>query len=420
MASVDWMKLKVGAMRNLAPHFQQELREKLNHSNQHINKEMTKYNFSIGAKDFYEACDNLDARVKEVDAEHPPTRIKKDRVVGCSLEIVCPQEIADQGIDKATEFFQKSYEALEDLFGKENVCGGFVHFDEVHDYIDCRTKESRKSLYHMNTFIAAYVDEDVSVKKTKKEIEKETAETGEPPKDDKKKVRMTGINGKTFSSRKHMHESNKVMEDLCHEYGIEWHTGEGKNFETIETLKAKSARAERELAEMENQKAQERLTETKNKLDEEEKVLEKITTAKPVEIETKQGFGGKVYVSDPSKLKDLAEREKDLSGRNAILTRRLKEAEERNVKLSKENRDLQSQNQWLSKEWNTERNRADAMEKDLESVFAFIVNQAWESLWNFVRTAPIFKKIWNKTKTPSKMLSRDEKEKSTTKTVDDN
>ena len=42
MASVDWMKLKAGDMRKLAGHYQQELREKLNHSNKHINPEMTK------------------------------------------------------------------------------------------------------------------------------------------------------------------------------------------------------------------------------------------------------------------------------------------------------------------------------------------------------------------------------------------
>jgi hypothetical protein len=60
---------------------------------------------------------------------------------------------------------------------------------------------------------------------------------------------MQGVNGKTFSSRKHMQEVNRVMEDICHEYGIEWHTGEGKNHETVETLKAKSAKEEREMEE---------------------------------------------------------------------------------------------------------------------------------------------------------------------------
>ena len=46
-----------------------------------------------------------------------------------------------------------------------------------------------------------------------------------------------------------MQEVNRVMEDICHEYGIEWHTGEGKNHETVETLKAKSAKEEREMEE---------------------------------------------------------------------------------------------------------------------------------------------------------------------------
>ena len=229
MASVDWMKLQSGGMRKLAGHYQQELREKLNHSNHHINPEMTKHNFSIGAKDFYEACDKVNARIQEVDKEHPPKRIKKDRVVACSLYVPCPPEICDKGIEASSDFMRKVYAAMEDYFGKENVGGGFVHLDEQHEYIDANTKEKRMSLHHMNVFLPAFVDEDI---KTKKGIE-----------------HMTGINGKNFVSRKHMKEVNKIMEDICHEYGIEWHTGQGKNHETVETLKAKSAEAEREIAE---------------------------------------------------------------------------------------------------------------------------------------------------------------------------
>lgn len=231
MASVDWMKLQSGGMRKLAGHYQQELREKLNHSNHHINPEMTKHNFSIGAKDFYEACDKVNARIQEVDKEHPPKRIKKDRVVACSLYVPCPPEICDKGIEASSDFMRKVYAAMEDYFGKENVGGGFVHLDEQHEYIDANTKEKRMSLHHMNVFLPAFVDEDI---KTKKGIE-----------------HMTGINGKNFVSRKHMKEVNKIMEDICHEYGIEWHTGQGKNHETVETLKAKSAQIERELLEKE-------------------------------------------------------------------------------------------------------------------------------------------------------------------------
>ena len=240
MASVDWMKLKAGDMRKLAGHYQQELREKLNHSNKHINPEMTKHNYSIGAKDFYEACDKAKARVEEADKEHPPQRVKKDRVVACSLGIVCPPEIADKGLVAASDYFDKVYGKLEDYFGKENVCGGFVHFDEQHIYIDAKTKEKRKSLFHMNVFVVAYVDEEVYAK---------VPDPEDPKKRINGKKRMQGVNGKTFSSRKHMQEVNRVMEDICHEYGIEWHTGEGKNHETVETLKAKSAKEEREMEE---------------------------------------------------------------------------------------------------------------------------------------------------------------------------
>lgn len=201
----------------------------MHHQNQHIDPTMTKYNFSIGASDFYEVCEKVERRIKEVDEKHPPKRVKKDRVTAFSLYIVCPKEISDKGMVTASEYFRKVYGRLEDYFGSENVGGGFVHFDEKHSYIDARTKEQRESLHHMNVFIPAYVDEEVKTKKGA--------------------TRIVGINGKHASSRRHMQDVNKIMEDICHEYGIEWHTGQGKNRETVETLKAKSAKAERELEE---------------------------------------------------------------------------------------------------------------------------------------------------------------------------
>lgn len=78
MASVDWQKIKAGTIRKTAVHFQQDLREKVHHQNQHIDPTMTKYNFSIGASDFYEVCEKVERRIKEVDEKHPPKRVKKD------------------------------------------------------------------------------------------------------------------------------------------------------------------------------------------------------------------------------------------------------------------------------------------------------------------------------------------------------
>lgn len=254
MASVDWSKIKEGGMRHLAVHYQQSLRESVkHHSNQHINQEKTKDNFSLGAKDFYEACDKINARIKEVDEKYPPKRKTKDRVTACSLYIVCPAEISALGEDKTKEFFEKAYKALEDHFGAENVGGGFVHMDEIHTYKDAETKEDRQSLHHMNVFVAAFVDEDINRKPTKK--------------NPKAKEHLIGINGKHFCSRKRMNEVNKIMESVCHEYGHEWHTGKGKNYETVETLKAKSAKAERELEEIQLQEISSKIEEGKNVLE---------------------------------------------------------------------------------------------------------------------------------------------------------
>ena len=253
MASVDWMKLKTGGMRHLAVHFQQELRETKDHSNRNINKELTKNNVTFGVKDFYEACDKMDARIKEVDEKYPPKRRvdPKERVVGCSLNVVCPPEIAALGTDKVVEYFKTTYEKMEDYFGKDNLCGGFVHLDETHTYKDAETKEDRESLFHMNVFVVSFVDEEVTTKPTKK--------------NPSGKSHVVGINGKHFQSRKHMNEVNQKMEDICKEYGVKWQNGKGKNHETIESMKAKSAQIKRELLEQDvaelNQKKSELMQE---------------------------------------------------------------------------------------------------------------------------------------------------------------
>ena len=43
-----------------------------------------------------------------------------------------------------------------------------------------------------------------------------------------------------------MRTVNKALEEICREYGIEWHTGQGKESRTMDELKAASAKAERE------------------------------------------------------------------------------------------------------------------------------------------------------------------------------
>ena len=214
MASVDWKKLhgakEAGAKK---AHFDEELRATVDHENEHIDKALSHLNYSLGAASYAEAVEALEARTREVDRVLPPKRIRKDRVTGFSLYTVCPEEIQQAG--KADEYFRKVHEAFRKIFGPENVHGSFIHKDERHEYLDTRTGEIRTSLFHAHTIVSAYV----------------------PGK---------GINGKLACTRSSMRTVNKALEEICREYGIEWHTGQGKESRTMDELKAASAKAERE------------------------------------------------------------------------------------------------------------------------------------------------------------------------------
>ena len=214
MASVDWQKIHGAAEAGAKKaHFDEALRATVDHENEHIDRSLSHLNYALGVASYAEAVRRMEERTKEVDAVLPPQRVRKDRVTGLSLYTVCPEEIQKAG--KEDEYFRKVHEAFCRIFGPENVHGSFIHKDERHEYLDTRTGETRTSLYHAHTIISAYV----------------------PGK---------GINGKQACTRSSMRTVNKALEEICREYGIEWHTGRGKESRTMDELKAESARLERQ------------------------------------------------------------------------------------------------------------------------------------------------------------------------------
>ena len=54
MASVDVMKVTRANVNGLDVHLDNKKREELNHSNKHINPELTRYNYYVGCKDWDE------------------------------------------------------------------------------------------------------------------------------------------------------------------------------------------------------------------------------------------------------------------------------------------------------------------------------------------------------------------------------
>lgn len=208
MASIDLKKYALKSYAQLSKHLDQEKRMELNHSNEHIDKNLTADNYWIGVKDFSEQIEKIKNRTLKVDRVKPPLRVKQDRVTAISFNIPCPLEIEKQG--RADEFFQKAYEWMKEKYGAENLHGMTIHKDEKHEYYDSRTKSIRESLYHAHGVMSPYTEEK-------------------------------GINAKAFMTKSMMFDLQKSFDAYVYqEFGVQMLTHETPGRESVEALKLKS------------------------------------------------------------------------------------------------------------------------------------------------------------------------------------
>jgi hypothetical protein len=129
------------------------------------------------------------------------------------LELPCPRDLTVQG--RSDEFFKQSYEVMCKFFGAENVHGGFVHKDEVHEYTD-KGGISKTSLEHIHVIVSAYTPEK-------------------------------GINGKAFETKKRLNALNKALDDMCwRSFGVRLNTQETPDHKTVERLKVETELREEE------------------------------------------------------------------------------------------------------------------------------------------------------------------------------
>lgn len=98
--------------------------------------------------------------IAKIDKIRPPKRIKKDRKTVAELCIPAPREGTSQ--EDALRFFQGVYDEL--AAAGYHVCGGAVHGDEVHDYIDPDDKQLHRSRLHMHVLIVPETDRGVNMK----------------------------------------------------------------------------------------------------------------------------------------------------------------------------------------------------------------------------------------------------------------
>lgn len=98
--------------------------------------------------------------IAKIDKNRPPKRVKRDRKTVAELCVPAPREGTSQ--EDAMRFFAAVYDEL-DAAGY-HVCGGAVHGDEIHDYIDPDDKKLHRSRLHMHVLLVPETDQGVNMK----------------------------------------------------------------------------------------------------------------------------------------------------------------------------------------------------------------------------------------------------------------
>lgn len=187
-------------------------KQDVDYRNKYIDRALSYRNYTIDAPRYRETSrqvfEKLKKRVEEIDLVQPPKRRVKDRVTIITYTVVAPKHLT---ADQEQAFFKIAHEEIAKFSGgRENISTGFVHHDEVHDYIDTGGKRTT-SRAHMHVAGIPYTPEK-------------------------------GVNGKAFTAKTRLRAINKAVDDRCRsELGIRFMTGQkGLSGRTVEELQAAS------------------------------------------------------------------------------------------------------------------------------------------------------------------------------------
>lgn len=202
MASVTVQKWgTVAACRGQCVHV---YREGKNYANPDIDRTKSA---CVWVMDDVKTCQkSIRETIAKIDKNRPPKRIKRDRKTVAELCVPAPREGTSQ--DDALRFFQGVYDEL--AAAGYHVCGGAVHGDEIHDYIDPDDKRMHRSRLHMHVLLVP-----------------ETAQ---------------GCNMKSWLTRDRFRELNALCDRVCmRELGHRYQDGsKAKSRGKVEALKERS------------------------------------------------------------------------------------------------------------------------------------------------------------------------------------
>lgn len=223
MASVNFEKLKSPQeVKSVLRHCDTRERMKHEHNNEHINKDLTKYNMQL-KRNYRNTCKLYDERIEMLDNTTNKNK-RKDRVTCFGLEIPIPASVSDSDTG---HFANNVYKILRERYGDENILQLYVHVDEKHNYVDAETKEIKTSLNHIHAYVIP--------------------------------ERCGQLVGKQFSSRANMISLNNAIHEMClHDFGCAFMDGsKRKSRKEVEELKNNSIEALQELVNDVHEKEQE-------------------------------------------------------------------------------------------------------------------------------------------------------------------
>lgn len=216
MSSLNLAKIKQHELKALLRHCDKNERLKVEHSNEDINKEMTWKNAQFCGS-YEEVCNYFDDILRELDSK-PKANTRYDRVVAYAIEGMLPEPDEEKDTQKQRDAWIAGIEkVIKREYPEMVVLAKYIHYDEVHEYINPENGERVFSRPHVHMYVMPVIE--------------------------------GRLNGKKFFQHKtSLIQLHRQIDDLTRSiYGFSYGNGtKKKSFDSVEHLKYESKKAELE------------------------------------------------------------------------------------------------------------------------------------------------------------------------------
>lgn len=203
-------------MKALLRHCDKNERLKAEHSNEQINKELTWKNAQFCGS-YEEVCNYFDDILRELDSK-PKANTRYDRVVAYAIEGTLPEPDEEKDTQKQRDAWIAGIEkVIKREYPEMVVLAKYIHYDEVHEYINPENGERVFSRPHVHMYVMPVIE--------------------------------GRLNGKKFFQHKtSLIQLHRQIDDLTRSiYGFSYGNGtKKKSFDSVEHLKYESKKAELE------------------------------------------------------------------------------------------------------------------------------------------------------------------------------